>query len=129
MRGEKSGQQGEGGFESQHGTAQVAEARQSHPQIEMAQGKKMLQADGEQGFLRRFFVAALPQVHHGQTQMRFRAVAVDVERFLKGARRIVQPLLAQIGLTDSQMQVGQARVRLFGSKQAGERLSRLPSSN
>jgi len=49
--------------------------------------------------------------------MSFGAIAIHLKRALKSAFGIVGALLSQVRFTDPQVQVGEMRIRLFGSQQ------------
>jgi hypothetical protein len=53
--------------------------------------------------------------------MRLGTIAINLKRALKGAVGVGIAFLAEVGLADSQMQVGQMRVCTFGSQQTGQR--------
>jgi hypothetical protein len=115
---EKSWKHAEGCLKRQSGAFAMAESCQGDSEMEMAQRQEMLQANRQQSLLGSLLISALPQPDHGQPQVRFWTVSIDLKRALECALRLFGPPLAKVSFTDAQMQIGQAWVRLFRFQQA-----------
>ena len=93
-------------FEGENGALALSETGEGDAEVEVSERSEVLEADGDESLGGGFLKLALAEINGGKSDMRFGTVAVDFKRALECALGVVDPLAAQIGFAEPQMEIG-----------------------